>query len=55
MAPALQDIQFNLKAGQTLGVVGKTGSGKTTIFKLLLREYDRFKGTIEYDLSLIHT
>ncbi|PKY90282.1 multidrug ABC transporter permease/ATP-binding protein [Falseniella ignava] len=48
-APALQDIQFNLKAGQTLGVVGKTGSGKTTIFKLLLREYDRFKGTIEYD------
>lgn len=44
----LQDIHFELKRGQTLGVVGKTGSGKTTMFKLLLREYDRYKGQIRY-------
>lgn len=44
----LENIHFDLKRGQTLGVVGKTGSGKTTIFKLLLREYDRYKGQITY-------
>lgn len=36
----LEDIQFLLKKGQTLGVVGKTGSGKTTLFRLLLREFE---------------
>lgn len=35
----LSDIHFTLKRGQTLGVVGKTGSGKTTLCKLLLREF----------------
>ncbi|MGA4720151.1 ABC transporter transmembrane domain-containing protein [Fictibacillus nanhaiensis] len=37
--PVLSDIHFTLKRGQTLGVVGKTGSGKTTLCKLLLREF----------------
>lgn len=36
----LEDVQFLLKKGQTLGVVGKTGSGKTTLFRLLLREFE---------------
>lgn len=44
----LKDIHFRLNAGGTLGIVGKTGSGKTTILKLLLREYDDYKGKIEY-------
>ncbi|GAA0354432.1 ABC transporter transmembrane domain-containing protein [Alkalibacterium iburiense] len=44
----LRDIHFTLKTGGTLGVVGKTGAGKTTIIKLLLREYDQYKGNIEY-------
>lgn len=35
----LQDIRVNLEKGQTLGIVGKTGSGKTTFMKQLLKEY----------------
>lgn len=42
----LQDIHFSLKKGETLGIIGATGSGKTTIIKLLLRLYDVDKGTI---------
>lgn len=45
---ALQDIHFTLPAGQTLGVVGKTGAGKTSLMKLLLREYDSFDGAITF-------
>lgn len=44
----LKNINFTLEAGGTLGVVGKTGAGKTTILKLLLREYDGYKGRIRY-------
>ncbi|MCC5894902.1 MAG: ATP-binding cassette domain-containing protein [Alkalibacterium sp.] len=44
----LKNIHFRLTAGGTLGIVGKTGAGKTTILKLLLREYDGYKGKIEY-------
>ncbi|WP_342598943.1 ABC transporter ATP-binding protein [Psychrobacillus sp. FSL H8-0483] len=35
----LQNIRVNLEKGQTLGIVGKTGSGKTTFMKQLLKEY----------------
>ncbi|SES20046.1 ABC transporter ATP-binding protein [Psychrobacillus sp. OK032] len=35
----LQNIRVNLEKGQTLGIVGKTGSGKTTFIKQLLKEY----------------
>lgn len=46
--PALQHVSFTLKQGQTLGIVGKTGSGKTAILKLLLREFEGFQGSILY-------
>ncbi|SDZ16383.1 ATP-binding cassette, subfamily B [Evansella caseinilytica] len=36
---ALSNIDFSIPQGATLGVVGKTGSGKTTLFKQLLRQY----------------
>ncbi|MGF1542836.1 MAG: ABC transporter ATP-binding protein, partial [Pleurocapsa sp.] len=42
----LQDISFNLPAGKTLGLLGHTGSGKTTLARLLLRFYDVDRGTI---------
>ncbi|HEL2218411.1 TPA: ATP-binding cassette domain-containing protein [Streptococcus suis] len=44
--PVLQDIQFHIKKGQTIGLVGPTGSGKTSLLKLLMREYDVTQGQI---------
>ncbi|MBO4131562.1 ATP-binding cassette domain-containing protein [Streptococcus suis] len=44
--PVLQDIQFQIKKGQTIGLVGPTGSGKTSLLKLLIREYDVTHGQI---------
>lgn len=42
----LQQICLNLKKGQTLGLVGKTGAGKTTFIRQLLREYPLGEGQI---------
>ena len=44
--PVLENINFTLQPGQTLGLVGKVGSGKTTIIQLLLREFDKYDGKI---------
>ena len=44
----LSDVHFHLEKGQTLGIVGKTGSGKTSLFELMLREYDKYEGSILY-------
>ena len=44
----MENIQFSLQEGETLGIVGKTGAGKTTILKLLMREYDQYQGTISF-------
>src|SRR5690606_22641998 len=44
--PSLDDIRVDVRPGQTLGIVGKTGSGKTTLVKLLLRVYDPPRGTV---------
>lgn len=48
-SPILKEITFTLKRGQTLGIVGKTGSGKTSLCKLLLREYNLNHGDILID------
>ncbi|MFD0712341.1 ABC transporter ATP-binding protein [Paenibacillus sp. GCM10027626] len=55
---ALHHIDLHIEPGQTVGIVGKTGSGKTTLVKLLLRIYDPPAGAIKFgdadirDLSL---
>ncbi len=42
----LKDISFSLKKGETLGIIGATGSGKSTILRLLMRFYDANSGII---------
>jgi ATP-binding cassette, subfamily B, multidrug efflux pump len=42
----LQNVSFSIKRGQTFGIVGKTGSGKTTLVKQLLRQYPLGDGEI---------
>ncbi len=46
---AINDLTFTLKAGQKMAIIGKTGSGKTTIADLLLRMYDVTDGQILID------
>lgn len=45
-SPALKHIQLQIHAGRTVGIVGKTGSGKSTLVKLLLRTYEPPEGSI---------
>ena len=46
---ALSDISFTIRAGESVGVVGKTGCGKTTLVDLLLRTYNVPDGMLYYD------
>ncbi len=58
----LKDIHFQLQPGKTLGLLGRTGSGKTTLTKLILRLHDPISGAIRigsssgtlYDLRQAH-
>lgn len=47
--PAIDRVSFNIKAGQTAAIVGKTGSGKTTLVNLIPRLFDPSAGTIRID------
>lgn len=44
-----ENFNLTIRAGESIGLVGKSGSGKTTITKLLLRFFDTNKGTISID------
>ena len=46
-APSLTDISFTAKRGQTIGVIGGTGSGKSTLINLIPRFYDCTSGSVE--------
>jgi len=45
-APVLRDVSVRLESGRVLGVVGRTGSGKTTLTRLLSRFYDPLAGVV---------
>ena len=47
--PVLQDVSFTIKPGQLVGIVGPTGSGKSTVVSLIPRFYDPVKGTVRID------
>ena len=47
--PVLNDISIDIKKGETSAIVGSTGSGKSTLIKLLLRLYDSTSGEIKFD------
>lgn len=44
--PSLEDITFSVKKGQTVGIIGGTGSGKSTVVDLIPRFYDATEGTV---------
>ncbi len=46
---ALDHVSFQIGAGETLGIIGTTGSGKSTVANLLMRLYDPTSGTIKID------
>ncbi len=51
--PALKDLSFTLPAGRTLGLVGPTGAGKSTLIKLLLRQWAAQQGSLRWgDVAL---
>jgi subfamily B ATP-binding cassette protein MsbA len=45
----LEDINFSVKPGERIALVGRSGSGKSTIINLLTRFYDNYEGTIKVD------
>ncbi len=51
----LTDVSFDIKAGENVGIIGKTGAGKTTIVDLILRTYNVPDGTVFIDGNDVNT
>ncbi len=50
---AVDDISFNIRPGETLGLVGESGCGKTTVGRSVLRLYEPTEGTVKFDGEVI--
>lgn len=48
-APSLSHISFSVRKGETVGIIGSTGSGKSTLVQLISRFYDATSGTVHID------
>ncbi len=48
-----KDISFSLKKGETLGIIGKNGKGKSTLLNTIAKELTALSGTIDYQVSTI--
>lgn len=46
----LHDLSFTVRRGERIGVVGLSGAGKTTLFKLLMKEHENYRGQILFDV-----
>ncbi len=53
--PVLTDVSFSIKAGENVGIIGRTGSGKTTVVDLILRTYNVPDGTLFIDGHDVNT
>ncbi len=53
--PVLTDVSFSIKAGENVGIIGRTGSGKTTVVDLILRTYNVPDGTLFIDGRDVNT
>ncbi|WP_457940003.1 ABC transporter transmembrane domain-containing protein [Mesorhizobium sp. 10J20-29] len=47
--PALHELSFSVKPGETVAIVGPSGAGKSTVFSLILRYYDPLEGAVTID------
>ncbi|MGL5643860.1 MAG: ATP-binding cassette domain-containing protein, partial [Metamycoplasmataceae bacterium] len=50
---AIDDVSFNVRPGEIMGLIGESGSGKTTVGRLLIRLYNDFSGFISLDNQII--
>ncbi len=51
----LEDVHFSFKAGEKIGIIGRTGSGKSTLLNVLLRQLDPTSGSVEVNNENLKT